>query len=131
MPFAICYPSHVNTLVKKVLGQLVKTPKNFYGKKKKFFCWVIVARKSFLHLSHHCYNHPIRKSCPWYQVCLNGISNDNIDQCANAINDSNVNLLTRRMKERQWKNMGLLTQNNFAPLTMDTKTSQTISPPWA
>jgi hypothetical protein len=37
MPFAICYRSHVNTLVKKVLGQLVKTPKNFYGKKKNSF----------------------------------------------------------------------------------------------
>jgi len=33
---AICYPCHVNTSIKKVVGLLVKTPKNLYGKRKKY-----------------------------------------------------------------------------------------------
>ncbi len=31
-----CYPCHVNTLMKKVVKLLVKTPKNFYDKRKKY-----------------------------------------------------------------------------------------------
>jgi hypothetical protein len=44
--------------MKKVVELLVKTPKNLYGKKKKHVQWVMVVIKAFLHLSHHCNNHP-------------------------------------------------------------------------
>jgi hypothetical protein len=32
---APCYPCHVSILMKKIIGLLVKTPKNLYGKRKK------------------------------------------------------------------------------------------------
>ncbi len=50
------------------------------------------------------------------------VDNDNIDQCANVINQqNNVNPPTRRLKRRQWKNMSLLSQNikPCISLTMD------------
>ncbi len=67
---------------------------------------------SFLMCFYHIFQHSTKKSHPWYQMCSNGIDNDNIDQCANVIDQqNNVNSPTRRLKRRQWKNMSLLSQN--------------------
>jgi hypothetical protein len=50
----------------------------------------------------------------------NGISNDDIGQCANAINRKhNVNLLTRRLEGGRWKNMGLLAHNMITNISCD------------
>jgi hypothetical protein len=57
----------------------------------------------------------------------------------NAINQqNNVNLSMKSLKRRQWKNVGLLSQNMKPCIsTVDAKTSRTtswdaiLSPPWA
>jgi hypothetical protein len=48
----------------KIVGLLVKTPKNLYGKRKKHVRWVTVPIKAFLHLSRDCSKHPMRKIHP-------------------------------------------------------------------
>jgi hypothetical protein len=98
--------------MKKVVELLVKTPKNIYGKRKKHVCWIIVVINSFLHLTYYYHHHPMRKSHQWCQIYLNGVDNDDINQCAYVINQrNNVNPPTKRLNRRWWKNAGLLLQN--------------------
>ncbi len=90
----------------------MKTPKNLYGKKKKHICWVMAAIKFFFHLNSHYHSHPTKKNHPWYQVCSSGINNNDTSQCVNAINQkNNVDPPTRKLKKKQRKNVGLLSQD--------------------
>jgi hypothetical protein len=82
---ALCCPCHVNTSMKKVEGLLVKTLKTLYDKREKHMRWVTVTIKFFFHLSQQCHNHPMKKTCPLNQIYSNGVNNDDISQCANAI----------------------------------------------
>jgi hypothetical protein len=96
----------------KIIGLLVKASKNLYGKKEKHIRWVIITIKSLFHLTHQRCSHLTKKNRPWYQVCSNGVDNDNIDQCANAINQqNNVDPSMKRLKKKLRKNVGLLPQN--------------------
>jgi len=75
----LCCPCHVNTLMKKVLDFIVKTPKNLYGKKEKHIRCVIITIKSFL--PEPLVLQPPHKTEP----LVIPIGNDN-SQCVNAIN---------------------------------------------
>jgi hypothetical protein len=135
---ALCCPCHVFTLMKKV-GMLVKTSKKIYYKKEKHICWVMVAIKVFFCPKSPVTQPPYEKELHLIPILFKCGRNDNISQCANAINrQNNVDLLMKSLKRRWWKNVGLLPQNiNLASLTMDVKTSQMtswdaiFSPPWA
>jgi hypothetical protein len=67
--------------------------------------------KILLHLNCYYHHHPMRKSHPWCQIYSNGVDNDDINQCAYAINQrNNVNPPTKKLKRRWRKNVGLLSQ---------------------
>jgi hypothetical protein len=72
--------------MEKIVHLLMQATKNLYGKGKKHISQVLIMIKSFFCLSCHYFNHPMTWSSIWNQINLGGIGNDNIGQCANAIN---------------------------------------------
>ncbi len=55
---------------------------------------------------------PHEKKHSWYQGCSSEVSNEDIGQCVNAINQqNNVDPLMKRLTKRRRKNVGLFLQN--------------------
>jgi len=75
-------------------------------------CRVPILIKSFLCLSYHRCNHPVKQCNTQNQVHSSEVNNHNIDQCANTINQKhNVNPLMRGLKGKRQKNVGLFIHN--------------------
>ncbi len=83
--------------MKKVVGLLVKTSKNLYGKREKHIC--NDCDKIHPSLEPPMTHSPHKKKLPMIPSLLKWANNNDVDQCANAINQqNNVNLSSKRLK---------------------------------
>jgi len=126
--------------MKKVVKKLlVKIFKNLYNKRKKHVYWVMVTIKTFLHLSHHCSKHPMKKTTHdikfvWVKLTMMIVINVQMPSIYKT-------MLT--YQQENWREGGgrmwvyFHKTWNFTSIAMDAKTSRTtswnaiFSPPWA